>query len=66
MSDRGLNVRKRGLLYIERNKRKTGLLFVIFLLISTLCLLCTVIAKEATESVEKIRESIGGLSLIHI
>ena len=60
MSDRGLNVRKRGLLYIERNKRKTGLLFVIFLLISTLCLLCTVIAKEATESVEKIRESIGG------
>ncbi|WP_378961227.1 FtsX-like permease family protein [Mediterraneibacter gnavus] len=55
-----MNVRKRGLLYIGRNKRKTGLLFMIFLLVSTLCLLCTVIAKEASVSVKRIRESIGG------
>ena len=60
MENRRLNVRKRGLLYIGRNKRKTGLLFMIFLLVSTLCLLCTVIAKEASVSVKRIRESIGG------
>lgn len=33
---------------------------MIFLLVSTLCLLCTVIAKEASVSVKRIRESIGG------
>ncbi|MFR1691314.1 MAG: ABC transporter permease [Coprococcus phoceensis] len=60
MENRRLNVRKRGLLYIGRNKRKTGLLFMIFLLVSILCLLCTVIAKEASVSVKRIRESIGG------
>lgn len=37
-----------------------GLLFMIFLLVSTLCLLCTVIAKGASVSVKRIRESIGG------
>ena len=33
---------------------------MIFLLVSILCLLCTVIAKEASVSVKRIRESIGG------
>lgn len=33
---------------------------MIFLLVSTLCLLCTVIAKGASVSVKRIRESIGG------
>lgn len=51
---------QRGSLYIRRSKKKTVLMFGIFLLISVLCFLCTVIAKEANLSVEKIRESIGG------
>lgn len=51
---------QRGILYIRRSKRKTILMFGIFLLISFLCLLCTSIAKEADLSVRKIRESIGG------
>lgn len=55
-----MRIWRRAFLYLTRNRKKTTILTVILTLLSTLVLLCSSVGNAANESVQGLREQMGG------
>ena len=59
-----MNILERALLYLWRNKGKSGILLALLVVISTLTLFCISIGNAADASLAELRERLGGYFLI--